>query len=34
MRGKLNIQRVDRATGEREVVYEAYNLNFGLLKVL
>jgi len=25
MRGKLNIQRVDRTTGEREVVYEAYN---------
>lgn len=25
MRGKLNIKRVDTATGEEEVVYEAYN---------
>ena len=25
MRGKLNIQKVDKVTGEREVVYEAYN---------
>jgi len=25
MRGKLNIQKVDKATGEKEVVYESYN---------